>query len=490
MSNKRAIRTDTLNHQAFVKIDDEEKDKILNPHCYYNESRHTIIKLIDENRHHASRIGFDLNGFQDNLQNISNRFYQLQNNYDLMKNYPNFIASHGKALTDWVWEEYIYPQMKSSSMVSNFKDSLQLAKDFEETRYNSNGGHNSWDIQRKLQEPLNEEYNTLCETIYNEWATIRDKAKVSIGLGGLVKNCLLFSQPEIHYNRFYGEETDETYIEKIREYFHIDFELKELTAEKQQEYITYVADYEPVLFIRMAQWMQFFADNPSIETVAHTTTSAYKSHDAFYRCSMNEVANANNNKHFYMPLKMGIEAPTIKDALDNFSWTVTEWSVISEEARRASVIYNAEYADKEVKTHDSLVKTLNAFLKEKYENTGTKDCVLNLIAIQQGFGGGTTNVSFINETLQYHDFNRETDVTFYMNHIGTLGDGIIDLSKIGINESDRHELSRMWNKKESDVLQSHNWAMQRLIQQMTDAQNTFNESKKQRRERLMEMIQQ
>ena len=26
MSNKRAIRTDTLNHQAFVKIDDEEKD--------------------------------------------------------------------------------------------------------------------------------------------------------------------------------------------------------------------------------------------------------------------------------------------------------------------------------------------------------------------------------------------------------------------------------------------------------------------------------
>ena len=77
-----------------------------------------------------------------------------------------------------------------------------------------------------------------------------------------------------------------------------------------------------------------------------------------------------------------------------------------------------------------------------------------------------------------------------MNHIGTLGDGIIDLSKIGINESDRHELSRMWNKKEDDVLQSHNWTMQRLIQQMTDAQNTFNESKKQRRERLMEMIQQ
>ena len=214
---------------------------------------------------------------------------------------------------------------------------------------------------------------------------LRNKAKGSIGLGGLVKNCLLFSQPEIHYNRIYGEETDEKYIEKIREYFDIDFELKELTAEKQQEYITYVADYEPVLFIRMAQWMQFFADNPSIETVAHTTTSAYKSHDAFYRCSMNEVANANNNKRFYMPLEMGIEAPTIKDASDNFSWTVTEWSVISEEARRASVIYNAEYDDKEVKTHDSLVKTINAFLKEKYENTGTKDCVLNFIAIQQKF---------------------------------------------------------------------------------------------------------
>jgi len=135
MSNKRAIRSDTLNYQAFVKIDDEENNKILHPHNYHNESRHTFIKLIDENRHHASRIGFDLNGFQDNLQNISNRFYQLQNNYDLMKNYPNFIASHGKALTDWVWEEYIYSQMKSSSMVSNFKDSLQLAKDFEETRY-------------------------------------------------------------------------------------------------------------------------------------------------------------------------------------------------------------------------------------------------------------------------------------------------------------------------------------------------------------------
>jgi len=74
MSNKRAIRADTLNHQAFVKIDDEEKDKILNPHCYYKESRHTIITLIDENRHHASRIGFDLNGFQDNLQTFQTVF--------------------------------------------------------------------------------------------------------------------------------------------------------------------------------------------------------------------------------------------------------------------------------------------------------------------------------------------------------------------------------------------------------------------------------
>jgi len=86
-----------------------------------------------------------------------------------MKNYPNFIASHGKALTDWVWEEYIYPQMKSSSMVSNFKDSLQLAKDFEATRYDGNGGHNSWDIQRTLQEPLNEEYSEINQAIYNEW---------------------------------------------------------------------------------------------------------------------------------------------------------------------------------------------------------------------------------------------------------------------------------------------------------------------------------
>ena len=136
-----------------------------------------------------------------------------------------------------------------------------------------------------------------------------------------------------------------------------------------------------------------------------------------------------------------------------------------------------------------MTKALNGFLKEKYENTGTKDCVLNLIAIQQGFGQAN-NVSFLNETLQYHDFNRGTDATFYMNHIGTLGDGIIDLSKIGISEGDRNELSRMWNKKESDVLQSHNWTMQRLIQQMTDAQNTFNENKGQRRERLMEMLQQ
>jgi len=100
-----------------------------------------------------------------------------------------------------------------------------------------------------------------------------------------------------------GEENDETYIEKMKDYFTLDFEVKELTAEKQTEYITYVADYEPVLFIRMAQWMQFFADNPSIELVAHITTSAYKSHDAFYRCNMNEVANANGNKRFFMPLE-------------------------------------------------------------------------------------------------------------------------------------------------------------------------------------------
>ncbi len=489
MSNQRAIRADTLNRQAFVKIDDEGKNKILNPHSYSYESRHTIINLIDENRQHFHNITFEINSIQENLSNIGNRFYQLQHNYDLMENYPNFIHSQVGALTDWVWEEYIYPQVKSSSMPSLFKDSLQLAKDFEATRYDKDGNHISWDIQRTLQEPLNEEYSELCEKIHNEWATIRDNAKGSIGLGGLVKYCLLYSQPEIHYNRIYGEENDETYIEKIREYFSIDFELKELLADKQQEYITYVADNEPVLFIRMAQWMQFFADNPSIETVAHTTTSAYKSHDAFYRCSTNKVANANNNKSFYFPLEMGIDAPTVEDAIDNFSWVESEWATISEEARRASIIYNAQYEDNGVKTDASLTKALNGFLKEKYENTGTKDCVLNLIAIQQGFGQ-SNNVSFLNETLQYHDFNRETDVTFYMNHIGTLGDGIIDLSEIGISENDRNELSRMWNKRESDVLQSHNWTMQRLIQQMTDAQNTFNENKGQRRERLMEMLQQ
>ena len=489
MSNKRAIRTDTLNHRAFIKIEDEELNKVLHPHNYYNESRHTMIKLMDTNRYQANQISVEYNGETETILNLTNRFYGLSNTYDLMKNYPNFIHHQVTAFQNWVWEEYIYSQVKSSAMLSLFKDTLQLTKDFEATRYDENGNSNSWDIQRTLQVPLTEKYSEISEAIYNEWATIRENTKPSLGLGGLVKHCLIYSQPEVHYNRFYGEETDEDLIEKMKDYFTIDFEVNELTTENQTEYLTYFADYEPVLFIRLAQWMQFFADNPSIELVAHTTTSAYKSHDAFYRCNMNEVANANGNKRFFMPLRLRIDAPTIDEAIDNFSVVVKEWLNIGVIALKASQEYNNTWELNAAKSNESLKTTLNEFLKEKYENTGTKDCVLNLIAIQQGFGQ-STNVSFLNETLQSHDFNRGTDVTFYINHIGTLGDGIIDLSEIGISESDRNELSRMWNKKESDVLQSHNWTMQRLIQQMTDAQNTFNENKGQRRERLMEMLQQ
>jgi hypothetical protein len=488
MSNKRAIRTDTLNHRAFFKIDDEELNKVLHPNNYYNESRHTIMKVLDENRYKASQIIIEVNNIKDSLQNISNRFYGLGNTYTTMQNYPHFIHHHVNALQNWVWEEYIYSQLKSSAMLSLFKDLLQITKDFEATRYDENGNNNSWDIQRTLQEPLNEKYSTISEAIHKEWATIRDNVKGSIGLGGLVKNCLLFSQPDIHYNRFYGEETEENYIEALRNYFSIDFEVKEMTADKQTNYITYVADYEPVLLIRIAQWMQFFADNPSIQIVAHTTTSAYKSHDAFYRCNMNEVANANHNKAFYMPLELGIEAPTIDEAIDNFSVVIDEWDNISIIALKASQEFNNTWEINAEKTNESLKTTLNGFLKEKYANTGAKDCVLNFIATQHGFSTGGS-VSFLQETIEYHDFNRGTNVTYYLAHIGTLGDGILDITAIGLTEADTNELSRMWNKKQDDVLRSHQYGQQRLIEQITSHQNEFNKKKESTRNRFMELLQ-
>lgn len=487
MSNKRAIRTDTLNHRAFVKIDDEELNKVLHPHNYYNDSRHTMIKLMDENRYQANQISMMVVGDKECLSNLTNRFYGLSNTYDLMKNYPNFIGHQVTALQNWVWQEYLYREVKESSMVSLFKDLIQLSLDFEEVRYDENGNINSWDIQRTLQQPLAEKYSKISEEPYKVWATIRDNVKPSIGLGGLTKYCLLFSNPDIHYNRFYGEETEENYLEALRNYFSIDFEAKQMTADKQIEYITYVADYEPVLFIRIAQWMQFFADNPSIEIVAHTTTSAYKSHDAFYRCNMNEVANANNNKAFYMPLELGIEAPTIDEAIDNFSLTVAEWKSIGIIALKATQEYNNTWDINAEKTDEALKTALNGFLKEKYANTGARECVLNLIAIQHGFSMGGS-VSFLQETIQYHDFNRGTDVNYYISHIGTLGDGIIDLSEIGITEADTKELSRMWNKKQAEVLRSHQYGQQRLIDQITQHQNQFNENKESTRNRFMELI--
>ena len=486
MSNKRAIRTDTLNYRAFFKIEDEELNKVLHPHNYHHESRHTLIKLMDDNRYQISRIIVEMDDIEDNLQNIMNRFWSLSNNYTNMQNYPNFILSQGTALQNWVWEEYIYSQLKSSAMLSLFKDSLQLSKDFEATRYDVNGDMVSWDIQRTLQEPLNEKYNDITDAIYKEWATIRDNVKGSIGLGGLIKNCLLFSKPEIHYNRFYGEENDENYFETIKNYFSIDFDVKEMTTEKQTEYITYVAENEPVLLIRMAQWMQFFADNPSIEIVAHTTTSAYKSHDAFYRCNMNEVANANRNKAFFMPLELGIEAPTIDKAIDNFSVELDGWSDISIIALKATQEYNNTWEINAEKTGESLKTALNGFLKEKYANA--KDCVMNLIAIQHGFSIGGS-VSFIKETIVYHDFNRGVDVNYPISHIGTLGDGILDITEIGFTEADTNELSRMWNKSQNDVLMSHQYGQQRLIEQITKHQNEFNEKKESTRSRFMELLQ-
>jgi hypothetical protein len=490
MSNKRAIRTDTLNHRAFVKIEDEELNKVLHPHNYYNDSRHTMMKVLEGNSYQARQIIIEVNSIKDSLQNFSNRFCLLSNTYTTMQNYPNFTMSQVNSLQNWVWEEYIYSQVKDGSMVSLFKDLLQITKDFEATRYDKNfpGDMNSWDIQRTLQEPLNEKYNDITDEINKEWATIRDNVKGSIGLGGLVKNCLLFSQPDIHYNLFYGEETDENLIETMKNYFSINFEAKEMTADKQTEYITYVADYEPILFIRMAQWMQFFADNPSIELVAHTTTSAYKSHDAFYRCNRNEVANANGNKAFFMPLELGIEAPTIDEAIHNFSLVIDEWETIGFIALKATQEFNNTWEINAEKTNESLKTALNGFLKEQYANTGAKDCVLNLIATQHGFSMGGS-ISFLQETIQYHDFNRGTDASYYISHIGTLGDGILDITAIGLTEADTNELSRMWNKKQAEVLRSHQYGQQRLVEQMTSHQNEFNKKKESTRNRFMELLQ-
>jgi hypothetical protein len=189
-----------------------------------------------------------------------------------------------------------------------------------------------------------------------------------------------------------------------------------------------------------------------------------------------------------MPLELVIEAPTIDEAIDNFSLVIDEWETIGFIALKATQEFNNTWEINAEKTNESLKNALNGFLKEQYANTGAKDCVLNFIAIQHGFSTGGS-VSFLKETIEYHDFNRGTDVNFYLSHIGTLGDGILDITAIGLTEADTNELSRMWNKKQDDVLRSHQYGQQRLIEQMTSHQNEFNKNKEYTRNRFMELLQ-
>ena len=504
MSNKRAIRTDQLNFESFNAVLTPKVSQILEYHKHHNEEAHPLHKLHDENRYQANEIKHPQTNIT--LSGYMNLFYPISYKYNQNSDYHYFFGDVANAMKKFLYE-HIEIDPKAYDL---HKKMYALYQEYHEiqNRIDPNTGRRiSWDEQRKLHEPIKEQFAEYSA----EYMTLWDEAIVEMKSEVLLHDFyhIGIETPQVHY----CHDPSDTYEQYMKNMFAHCFKMEGtrsgyynqesnklpiLKDDYRTKLFNSLKDEDPVLWLALCQWNDFFTKNLSkkIFTIALIDVSANRHTIGFYDCEIADISNKNYNKTFYQPISEVFPAwsfDSASQAVSNLDKLVIKWNDIANTFKPLCEAFSKQYEDNEEKTEASIKSGINTVLSALYSNEDNKPHVIDFIAWVHGYKHSLMENSIISNqigTYDYTDFNRNGQkVKGYFTHLRNQP-FYIDLNAIGVDEDDRMELKRIFNSHVKEQEQGHDWTMRNLIKQMTNRQNQHDEMIAQKREQFFEMIKQ
>jgi len=496
MSNKRAIRTDTLNFEAFENTLTPKLSQILENSKHYGENQHPFARLYNEFRHHAIHIMHPQTNVHMNTY-ISD-FYNVSYQYDQITDYAIFFDSLANEMKSYFFSKLTIDVAKAFGI---YNEMYALHEEYQAVQYRKDPNTNrriDWNEQRKLQEPFVEKFNELLGEFSDIWNTAIRNQKNEMILHD--NHEITIEYPKIHYMS--PCESEEGFMESFVSY-HIknnagtNQSMSVLKDDSRAEFLTRLKKNNPILYLGLCQWMEFMAiDNglKEIKTVALVSTSTNRCHTSFYNCEMDDISNQNYNKNFYQPINEifpAFSVESVSKAIINLDSLVIHYNDLYNTFLPLCEVYTEAYESNEEKTEASLKSAINTNLSALYSVEENKPHVVDYIAWVHGFNHTLMADSIItdknNNAISYMDFNRNQQLTTYFSYHRNQSH-LLDISAIGLDEDDRMELSRMFNRHIDEQEQSHDWTMRNHIKQMTAIQNRHEESIEQQRKAFKDLI--
>ena len=503
MSNKRAIRTDTLNFEAFENTLTPKLSQILQQHKHYGENAHPLMQLFEEFRHHSTEIKHPQT--DEHLNKYISAFYNLSYQYDRISDYANFFGFLADEMKSYLFSKINIDVAKAYGL---HNEMYALYEEYHEiqNRIDPNTSRRiGWDEQRKLHAPITEKFNELLAEYTEMWNSAIGDMKNETILHD--KYDFQIEYPQVHYMS--PCESEESFMESILMYqikmrtnyvgsrYGAIQNVSVLKDDSRAEFFTHLKENNPLLYFGLCQWMQFLTvDNltKKIKTVALVETSANRSHNSFYDCEVADISNINYNKTFYQPINELFPAWSVEpvsQAISNLDTLVIHYNDLYNTFLPICEAYNNEYESNEEKTEASLKSAINTNLSALYSVEENKPHVVDYIAWVHGFNYSLMDDSIVvngkNNAITYMDFNRNHEMTTYFSYHRNQKH-LLDISAIGLDEDDRMELSRMFNRHVQEQEQSHDWTMRNHIKQMTAIQNRHEEAIAEQRKAFKELI--
>lgn len=463
MSNRRAIRTDQINKTPLNLLDkhngaktygakDDEEVKVIGSFINSNWNVNPTLRWMNENHTFLSNVkvaGYEnAHGFQQHL-------WDMLNTYDQSQEYQYFYQMVQESYLDFIFEEMLSPSVRGEL----FNKAIAIKDAF------ANGF-----AQEKISEMINEYKDNIVIPLLD--GTINPVVE---GMGQFFCN---FGWNTQHYT-FNGVHEIKDLRHRLLSYQpKNEFLVAGLDSVKEQ-YFEYLINNNPLLYLRITQWAELFALNPTIKIIANVTTSRYQSKTAFYDCEgKNEVANANYNKVFYTPITQfvkngnGDNMVSIHKAFQGVKAFQESIVKTTEDVKGAVVVAEKDYNNNAELTADSI--------KNNFHNVLNAANVDDYDEVVQWISWVVTDIQDFpvtwNFTIEYHDFSRNIDYNMVSNRKHPYAT-IIDLDLITwLTDAHRSQIGNAHRLSLQRLRENHNYAISRLAQQMSDLVVAFDES--------------
>ena len=394
MSNKRAIRTDTLNFTAFGNTLTPKLSQILQHHKHYGENAHPLMQLFEEFRHHSTQVKHPQT--DEHLNKYISAFYNLSYQYDKISDYANFFGFLANEMKSYLFSKINIDVAKAYGL---HDEMYALYGEYHEIQNRIDPNTNrriDWDEQRKLHAPIIEKFNELLAEYMDIWNS---------AIGDMKNETILHDNydfqieyPQVHYMS--PCESEESFMESILMYqvkmktsssirYGVIQNMSVLKDDSRAEFFTILKENNPLLYFGLCQWMQFLTvDNGTkkIKTVALVETSANRSHNSFYDCEVADISNTNYNKTFYQPINEVFPAwsvESVSQAISNLDTLVIHYNDLYNTFLPICEAYNNEYESNDEKTGASLKSAINTLTFQHF--ILLKKTSLMLLIISHGF---------------------------------------------------------------------------------------------------------